>query len=204
MDGIEKDGDGMDEKMEIGKDGNGKDEKTEVEMDGDGKDEKAEVEKDGDGKDEKIKSTEKMLGEDNALGENWSKDDEIKKDEITIALSEQNVQPEGALDTDMREKSAVKTVMETAEEDKVVDAPTAGHDETPAGEETKPSSADGKAASLETAMPELPKVKYPQNLPLFLEPDCVAKVRNLPHINMIFRVLTLFLIRVSTGYSGDG
>ncbi|XP_074484176.1 uncharacterized protein LOC141763615 isoform X1 [Sebastes fasciatus] len=168
LDGIEKDGDGMDEK-------------TEVEMDGDGKDEKAEVEKDGDGKDEKIKSTEKMLGEDNALGENWSKDDEIKKDEITIALSEQNVQPEGALDTDMREKSAVKTVMETAEEDKVVDAPTAGHDETPAGEETKPSSADGKAASLETAMPELPKVTQEMVNALLVE--CRTRTASHPNNN---------------------
>ncbi|XP_044044998.1 zinc finger protein 638-like isoform X3 [Siniperca chuatsi] len=120
------------------------------------------MEKHGNGKDEKMKSTKKTVGEDEALGDNGSKDDKIKKDELANAVSDSlaapDTKPEADLETDMRETSAVETVMETAEEKKSVNASKAGHDKTPAGEETKPSSSDGKTVSWETAMPKLPKV----------------------------------------------
>ncbi|XP_029293106.1 LOW QUALITY PROTEIN: zinc finger protein 638-like [Cottoperca gobio] len=116
------------------------------------------IERDGDGKDEKMKT----VDEDKALGEDWSKEGEIKKDELTIALSDSLAAPDAKtevdLDTDMRDDSAVETVTEAAEKNKGVNASTEGNDETPAGEETKPCSSDDKAASPETAMPELPKV----------------------------------------------
>ncbi|XP_054461246.1 zinc finger protein 638-like [Anoplopoma fimbria] len=118
------------------------------------------IEKDGNLKDEKRKSTDKTVGEDEALGENRSQDGNIQKDEATVAVSDSapEADPKADLETDMREKSDVETVMETAEENKGLNASAAGNDETPAGEETKTSSCDGKAASQETTIPELPKV----------------------------------------------
>lgn len=126
------------------------------------------IEKAGDGKDEKTKNSEKMVGEGEALEENWSKDDKITKDKLAVDLSDSLAAPHAKpgvdLETDMRDKSTVKTVVETAEDNIGVNAPTTGNDKTPAGEETKLSSSDGQAASRETAIQELPKVKYPQNL----------------------------------------
>ncbi|XP_059190582.1 zinc finger protein 638-like isoform X2 [Centropristis striata] len=113
------------------------------------------IKKDCDGNDDKVTSREKVVGEDEALGENGSKDDEMKKDYLTIALSDALAAPGSELETDIGEKSAV---METAEENKEISASTVGDEKTIAGEETKPSSSDGKAASWETAMPELPQV----------------------------------------------
>ncbi|TDH16594.1 hypothetical protein EPR50_G00021640 [Perca flavescens] len=120
------------------------------------------IEKAVDGKDEKTKNTEETVGEDKSLEENWSKDDEIKKDKLAVDLSDSlaapQAEPGADLETDMRDKSAVKTVVETAEDDIDVNAPTTGNYNTPAGEETKTSSSDGQAASRETAIQELPKV----------------------------------------------
>lgn len=124
------------------------------------------MEKDGDGKDEKMRSTEKTVGEDEALGENGSKDAITNNaNAVSDSLAAPDTKPEADLETDMMEISAVDTVMETTEE-KCVNASKTGNAKTPAGEETKPSSSNGKAASQETAMPELPKVKYPNNVSL--------------------------------------
>ncbi|XP_078022456.1 uncharacterized protein LOC117254879 isoform X3 [Epinephelus lanceolatus] len=115
------------------------------------------IEKDGDEKEEK--SPERTVGENNALGEDQSKEEEIQKEELTDAPSDTLAAPDAKLEadpeTDMKEKSDVETEMETAEENKV---PTGGNDETPAGEETKPSCSDGETASQEMVMPALPKV----------------------------------------------
>lgn len=129
------------------------------------------VEKRGDGKDEQMKSAEKTVDENEALGENGSKDNEIKKDDLTNAVSDSvaapDPRPEADLETDTRETSAVENVMETAEEKKDGNESKAGNDKTPAGEETEPSSSDDKTASQETAMPELPKVKSSEKISLF-------------------------------------
>lgn len=109
--------------------------------------------------DEKTKSTETIK-------------DEIKKFELTSAVSNASAAPEAkpqaVLDIDMRETSALKTVIEIAEENKRVSASEEGNYMTPVGEEIKLSSSDGKAASREMVMPELPKVKYAKNVCLLL------------------------------------
>ncbi|XP_031723012.1 zinc finger protein 638-like isoform X2 [Anarrhichthys ocellatus] len=117
-----------------------------------------EIEKYGDYQDEKMKSTDETVGEDEALGENRSQDDDVEKDVPTAAVSDSLNAPEADLETHMSERSDVETVMETAEENRAVNASTAGNDGTPAGEQTKTSSSDGEAAPQEAAMPELPKV----------------------------------------------
>ncbi len=115
-----------------------------------------------------MRSTEKTVGEDEALGENMSKD-AIKNNvnAVSESLATPDTKPEADLETDVREISAVETVMETTEE-KCVDASKNGNTRPLADEETQPSSSNGKAASQETAMPELPKVKYPDNVSLLL------------------------------------
>lgn len=134
------------------------------------------MEKDCDGKDKKMTSTEKTVGEDDASGENGSEDVEIQKDELANPVCESlaapDTKPEADLETDVKETLAAETVVEMAEETNRVDASKAGHN-TSAGEETKPASSDGKAVSQDTAMPPLPKVKYPENVSLLLslEPD---------------------------------
>ncbi|XP_071360149.1 zinc finger protein 638-like isoform X2 [Trachinotus anak] len=122
--------------------------------------------------DDKTKSMEKMVGEDEALGENGSKD-EIKKDKLTP-----DPKPEVVLDTDMRETSAVQTVMET-EENKEVNASEAGNDRTPTSGETKQSSPDGKEASRE--MPALPKVTQEMVNALLVE--CRTRTTSHPNNN---------------------
>lgn len=138
------------------------------------------MEKDSDGKDKTMRSTEKTVGEDEALGENGSKD-AIRNDAnaVSDSLAAPDTEPEADLETDMKEIPAAESVMETTEEKKCVDASNTENAKTPAGEETKPRSSNGKEASPETAMPELPKVKYPTVSVCV----CVAKVRNLQHIN---------------------
>ncbi|XP_070832763.1 zinc finger protein 638-like isoform X2 [Chaetodon trifascialis] len=120
------------------------------------------VEKQGDENDEKLESTEETVGENEALGDSRSKDDEIKGDDLTNAVSESVAAPdakaEADFETDTGEISAVENITETAEENQDANVPKAGNDKTPAGEETEPSSSDDKAASQEMAMPELPKV----------------------------------------------
>ncbi|XP_034749834.1 zinc finger protein 638-like [Etheostoma cragini] len=112
------------------------------------------IEKACDRKDEKT-NTDKTVGEGKDLEEDWSKDDKIRKDKLVVDLSlaAPHAKPGADSETDMRDKPAVKTVVETAEENICVNAPTKGNDKTPAGEETKPSSSDGQAA-----IQELPKV----------------------------------------------
>ncbi|KAM7418332.1 hypothetical protein PAMA_015789 [Pampus argenteus] len=100
-------------------------------------------EKDGDEKDEMMKSTEKMVSEEEALQENGSRDDEIIKDEPTNIVSNSSAAQEADLETNMRETSVVETVMQAAE-----DAPEAGNQKTPAGEETP----------MEATIPKFPKV----------------------------------------------
>lgn len=146
------------------------------------------MEKEDDGKDEEMKGTEKTVAEDETLRENGSIDDEDKKEELTSVVSDSLAAPddkpeEADLETDMRETPAVENVMETTEENKDVGGSKEEYDETPAGEETKPSGSVGNSTSAETAMPELPKVKYPGNVCGARPFSCVAKVRNLLHIN---------------------
>lgn len=146
------------------------------------------TEKDDDGKDEEIKGTEKTVAEDETLGENGSIDNEDKKEELTNVVSDSLAAPddkpeEADLETDMRETSAVENVMETTDENKDVGETKEEYDETPAGEETNSSDSIGKATSAETAMSELPKVKYPGNVCGARMFSCVAKIRNLLHIN---------------------
>lgn len=113
------------------------------------------TEKDVDGKDDKMKTTEETFGEDEALGENESKDrfSNVVSDSLAAPVTKPETDPE----TDTV-GSTVGNVMETAEEKEDVTASKSGNDETPAGEATGGSTSDGHAASLETAMPELPKV----------------------------------------------
>uniref|UniRef100_A0A3B4Y3M2 Matrin-type domain-containing protein n=3 Tax=Seriola lalandi dorsalis TaxID=1841481 RepID=A0A3B4Y3M2_SERLL len=125
------------------------------------------------GTDEKTTSTEKMVGEEEALGEN-----EIKKDEFTGAAPD--TKSEAGLDTDMRE-TAAKTIMETADESKGVNASEAGNDKTSAGEETNLSSPLGKAASGEMLVPELPKVTQEMVNALLVE--CRTRTASHPNNN---------------------
>uniref|UniRef100_UPI0037E98A03 zinc finger protein 638-like n=1 Tax=Semicossyphus pulcher TaxID=241346 RepID=UPI0037E98A03 len=121
-------------------------------------------EKDGDEKEEKMTSNEKMVVEEEASGESRSKDDnkDVKKDELTEAASESVAAPEAKADVDleanMMETAVVETAMETAEEKKDGDASSAGDDKTAAGEESKLTTSDGKAASQDSPVPGLPKV----------------------------------------------
>nr|XP_046255786.1 zinc finger protein 638-like isoform X2 [Scatophagus argus] len=121
-------------------------------------------EKDSAEKDEE-KSTEETVGEDEALGENRSKDGEDRKqglaDTVSESLAAPDVKPEADLETDVKETPAA---VDSGEDNKDLRASEAGNDQTPAGEEIKPSGSDGKAASPEMAVPELPKVKYPENV----------------------------------------
>lgn len=123
------------------------------------------MEKDGDDKAEETKSTEKTVPEYEAPGENRSVDDEDKQEVLTNVVSEclgaADAQPEADLETDMRETSAVENVMEMAEEEKDVSGSKEECDETPAVEETS-----SQGASVEVAMPELPKVKCSGNVAL--------------------------------------
>lgn len=89
-----------------------------------------------------MKSTE-IVCEDGAFEENRNKDEKIIKDEATNIISNSTAAPEADLGTDLRETSAVETVMQTAE-----DASETGNDKTPASEET----------SREATIPKLPKV----------------------------------------------
>lgn len=148
------------------------------------------MEKDSDGKDEKIKS-EKIIGEDEDLGENRIKDKEIIKDELTNAVADSFTAPDtktkADLETKTKEKSAVEIVKEAAEETKSVDEFKV--DDTQAGEDTKTPSSDAKADAQEMALPQLPKVKYQKYVlcvsvgkhRLF---SCVERDRNLQHINV--------------------
>ncbi|XP_037327154.2 zinc finger protein 638-like isoform X2 [Pungitius pungitius] len=110
----------------------------------------------GIGADAKLHSTDEVVGEDQALKANRSQDEDMQKDMLTVAASDSlatpQTQPEADLETHLRERSDVETVLETVEETKGVDNQTA------AGEETKTCSSEGEAASQEAAMPELPKV----------------------------------------------
>ncbi|KAF0037976.1 hypothetical protein F2P81_010850 [Scophthalmus maximus] len=109
-----------------------------------------------------MKDTEETAGEDEALEDSGIKD-EIQKNRPVAAVSDSSappdVKPETAMDTDMREISAVVSVVETEEEKELVNASEAGNDKTPAGEEKKLFSCDDKAASGKTVMKlVLPKV----------------------------------------------
>lgn len=108
-------------------------------------------EKEEDEKDEKMKSTEKMVSEDEALGE----ENGIMKEEPTNIVSNSSPAPEAHLETDVRETSATETVIQAAE-----DASETGNDKTPAGKET----------SMEATIPKFPKVKCPHNISLLLFP----------------------------------
>ncbi|XP_034398430.1 zinc finger protein 638-like isoform X1 [Cyclopterus lumpus] len=135
--------------------------------------------------DEKTKITDMTVGEDEALGENRSQEDDddvIKKDEVAVSdsMAAPGAEPEADMETHMREGSAVETVMEMAEETKDVYASTAANDKTPAGEETKTSSSDGDAASQEAAMPELPKMTQEMVNALLVE----CRTRTVGHPNI--------------------
>ncbi|KAM8879355.1 uncharacterized protein AB9W97_014755 isoform 2-T3 [Spinachia spinachia] len=94
----------------------------------------------GDSKDAELHSTDEVVGEDKALKENRSQKKDMQKDTFTIAASDSLAAPqteqEADLETHLRVRSNVETVLETVEENK-----------TPPGEET-----------MNAAMPELPKV----------------------------------------------
>lgn len=123
-----------------------------------------EMEKDADGKDERMKNTEKMTDKDETLGENGNNDDKMKSEkrteDVSNYLAPSDATVEGDVDTDVKEASTVKTVLEASEENKGVSASEAENDKTLAGEETKPCSSNGKAVSGESVAPELHKVKY--------------------------------------------
>ncbi|KAG8014972.1 RNA-binding protein 20 [Nibea albiflora] len=112
------------------------------------------TENDADGKDDKMKTTEETAGEDEALGENGSKDrfSNVVSDSLAAPVTKPETDPE----TDTGKTSAVS--METADEKEDITESKSGNVKTPAGEATGASTSDGKVASLETAMPELPKV----------------------------------------------
>ncbi|XP_019939414.2 zinc finger protein 638-like isoform X2 [Paralichthys olivaceus] len=119
------------------------------------------TEKDAAEMDKKI-STEETVGKDRALEKSESKD-KIQKEELASSvcdsLAAPDTKPEAVSNSDVRETSAVKTVLEAEEENQVVDTPEAGNDKTPVGEETMLLSTDDKTASGETVMQsELPKV----------------------------------------------
>ncbi|XP_073333079.1 uncharacterized protein [Pagrus major] len=140
------------------------------------------MEKDIDGKDEKMKS-EKIVGEDEDMGENESKGKEIIKDELTNAVSDSlaapDTKPEADLETNAKETSAVENVMEAAEEIKSVDESKVGEDDTQAGEDTKKPSSD--ADPQEMAMPQLPKVTQEMVNALLVE----CRTRTTSHPNNI-------------------
>ncbi|GAA6228710.1 zinc finger protein 638-like [Lates japonicus] len=140
-----------------------------------------EMEKDSVGTDERMESTEKMVDEDDALGENRS-EDEIKKltGRVSDSSAAAEAKPEALLDADIRETSAAKTVMETAEENNGVTVSEA-EKKTQTGEGTKLSSSDGKAASGEMVMPELPKVTQEMVNALLVE----CRTRTASHSNNI-------------------
>nr|XP_040043536.1 zinc finger protein 638-like isoform X2 [Gasterosteus aculeatus aculeatus] len=114
------------------------------------------IKKEGDSKDAKLQSTDETVGEDEALKENRSQDEDMKKDPLTVAASDSLAAPqtEADLETHLRERSDVETVLETVEENKGVDNETHADEET----KTKTSSSDGEAAFQEAAMPEHPEV----------------------------------------------
>ncbi|XP_026158859.1 zinc finger protein 638-like [Mastacembelus armatus] len=103
------------------------------------------------GKEEKIKNSEKMPGDSETLVENGSKD---KLSNAVLITAEPTDKPEADVNVDVRETSAVQSLAEAAE--KGINASQADGDKTPAGEDTKLSSSDDKAASSVTVM--LPEV----------------------------------------------
>nr|XP_020464649.1 zinc finger protein 638-like isoform X2 [Monopterus albus] len=136
-----------------------------------------EMDKDIDGKDAKIKSTEEVADKNKDLEENKSKNDEIQKDELTNAAVALDA-PEADLDTDMRERSAVQAVMETAEGNEEVCASEVENDKIPAVEEATLPSSNDKAASEENRIPELPKVT--QEMVNALLEECRTKTTSHP------------------------
>lgn len=119
-----------------------------------------ETEKDGEAKDEDMKGTEEMGTEEEPLGENGSTADEDRKEALTNAASDSA--PD--LETRTEEASAVKNVTESTDVRTNVDGFKDEDVEMPVGEETKPSGSVSVAASMETTMPELPKVRYPADV----------------------------------------
>ncbi|XP_034543401.1 zinc finger protein 638-like isoform X2 [Notolabrus celidotus] len=104
-------------------------------------------------KDVNMKEEEIVIG-DEALEENKSQDEneEVKKEEVTVNISEPLAAPDIKPEADSETNE-----MEIAEEKKDVDVSPNGNDKSAAGEETKTSISDDKAASKETPVPELPQ-----------------------------------------------
>lgn len=119
-----------------------------------------EAEKDGEAKDEEMKSTEEMGTQEEPLGENRGAADEDRKEVLTNAASDSTPDSE----TPTEEASAVKNVTENTEERTNVDGFKDEDVEMPVGEETKQSGSVSVEASMETTMPELPKVKCPADV----------------------------------------
>lgn len=110
------------------------------------------VEKDRDWKDEEIK----VAAKDETLEENRSTED-VDKNIVQIDVifdTSEGAKPQADLETDTRQ-AAAEDVMEREERKE--------GENTSAGEEKTQISSDGKAASMETGVPELPQVRYPGN-----------------------------------------
>lgn len=116
--------------------------------------------KDGDIEDEEVKNTENKAAEDETLRENRNKEEEDQKEVPTNVLHALNA-PEADVEKDMRETSAIENDVETEKENKEISEAKEEHDKAPSGKETKPLRSAGIADSLESAIPELPKVKHP-------------------------------------------
>lgn len=139
-----------------------------------------EMEKDADGKNEKMKSTERLADEDQTLGENGSNGGNVNKDKFSDYVCDSSVaEPEADVDTDMNDTSAVKTVLETSEDDKGV-----SESEAPAAEETNPCSSEGKAVVSEVKC---------LSVSLLSESDCFP-----------VQLRLWLLIPVPAGYSRNG
>ncbi|XP_030580465.1 zinc finger protein 638-like [Archocentrus centrarchus] len=106
------------------------------------------LEKDHDDDDVK---TRKETAEDEVLEGKECKEDNMEKDKLTVC--EASAPPENKLEADSVETSGVDTVSKKTEESKA-----AASEQTPAAEEPKPHSLDGKAAPQETTRTQLPKV----------------------------------------------
>lgn len=106
---------------------------------------------------------EEGINEEAALGENGGNKDDIKTDEFPSPIPDNK--PDADLGTDMKETSAVETVMETSVEPKEVSASEGANEQTPAGEDTKLCTSEGKASET-PVIAELPKVNDDTNVHL--------------------------------------
>lgn len=151
--------------------------------------------KDGNIEDEEVKNTDNKAAEDEALRENGNKEEEDHKGVPTNVLHALNA-PEADVEKDMRETSAEDDVG-TEKENKEISEAKEEHDKAPSGIEAKPSRSAGIEDSLESAIPELPKVKHPGKVSV--EQDLSHRLAS----SRTFCILLTFVF-FSLGYTGGG